>query len=288
MTRRRRLTVLALAGVVVLAAVGVAAALEMRHRATVACGSPLPRAAGGLPAAATTGVPRGRTLTRSGSVFVNNANHVIDGLDIHGTVTINASCVTLRDSRVTGAGYAIVKVAPGLTNVRIINVTIDGTGLAGQSGSAGIEGPATVIGSDISGVENGLVPANGSALSGNYVHDLLAPGDPHYDGVQIDGGSDISIVGNTIDVHDHGQTSTVMIDNYFGPVSRIAVRANRLIGAGYTVYSDGHFSGGPIAGVSFVDNRMTRGYWGYVAVTDNSPVWTGNVDDGTGKSISDR
>jgi hypothetical protein len=77
-----------------------------------------------------------------------------------------------------------------------------------------------------------------------------------------------------------------MIDNYFGPANNIVVDNNRLLGGGYTVYSDGRFTGGPITGVQYTNNRIGYGQWGYALIANNDPVWSGNVDDATGKTAT--
>lgn len=240
----------------------------------------------GIATAATTGVPPGTELSSvAGDMRIVRDGTVVDGKDVAGNIWIDADDVTIQNTRVTGAGFSVIQVKAGSRNVTIKDVEVDGKGL--QAGSMGIIGPATVTGSNISGVENGLTPGSGSVLKGNYVHDLKAPGAPHYDGIQIDGGlSNITISDNFIDMHEHGQTSAVMIDNYFGPISDITVAGNRLIGGGFTVYSDGQFTGGTITGVSFINNQLGKGYYGYASIVNNSPVWTGNVDADTGKPVN--
>lgn len=241
----------------------------------------------GYPSAANTGVPAGITLSNSGSLTVDTPGAVIDALNISGTVAINASNVTLKRSRITGSGYAMIRVADSAQNVLIQDVEINGSGLSGSGNSGGVIGPATVQRANIWGVENGLVPGSGSALSDNYIHGLAAPGSPHIDGIQIDGGlSNITIEHNTIDMQEWSQTSAVMIDNYFGPIDTVSVNNNRLLGGGYTVYSDGQFSGGTIKGVSFTNNRLGRGYWGYASFNANQPVWSNNLDDKTSAVIT--
>lgn len=241
---------------------------------------------GGYPSAATTGVPAGVALKPSGDLTVNTPGAVVDALDIRGTVKITASDVTLKRSRVTGSGFSVIRVADSARNVKIENVEVNGLGTSGTSGSMGIMGPATVVASNIWGVENGISPGSGSVLRGNYIHSLAAPGSPHIDGVQMDGDlSNIVIDGNTVDMREWGQTSTVMIDNYFGPINSITVNNNRLLGGGYTVYSYGKFSGGAVQGVSFTNNRLGRGQWGHAVVDGNQPVWSNNVDDSTGAQI---
>jgi len=195
---------------------------------------------------------------------------------------INASDVTLKRSRVSASSYFVVKIAPRATGVRIEDVEINGLGRAGASNSMGVFGPATVIRSNIYGVENGVAPDSGSVLQDSYIHDLAAPGDPHYDGVQIDGGLNITLRNNTVDLRGLSQTSAVMIDNYYGPTSNIVVDSNLLLGAGYVVYCDGRFSGGAITGVSFTNNRLGYGYWGDAAFEACQPAWVDNVNDPSG------
>ena len=153
----------------------------------------------------------------------------------------------------------------------------------------GVMGPATVERSNIYGVENGITPFSGSVLRDNYVHHLAAPGSPHYDGIQIDGGiRNVTIEHNTVDLSGLDQTAAVMIDNYFGTIDNIVVNNNRLLGGGYTVYSDGQFTGGSITNVTFSNNRLGRGYWGYASIVKNTPIWTNNVDDTAGAAVSAR
>ncbi|MGY4343621.1 hypothetical protein ACVWXM_000085 [Bradyrhizobium sp. GM7.3] len=140
---------------------------------------------------------------------------------------------------------------------------------------------APFVGNNIYNVENGFsIAGNNTVIKDNYVHDLNASGSPHYDGIQIDGNvSGVTLSHNTI-INDHNQTSAVMIDNYFGPISNIQVDNNLLVGGGYTVYSDGQFTGGSITGVSFTNNHLASGGFGITAFDQNNPVYTGNVNDG--------
>lgn len=234
-----------------------------------------------------TGVPSGSPLVASGPLTLDRAGTVVDGVDVRGTVTITADDVVVRRSRVTASAFSVVKVKEGVRGVRIEDVEVDGMGLKGEPGSTGIEGPATMTRVRVTGVENGVKPGNGSLLEDSVISGLAAPGkDPHIDGVEIDGGADIVIRGNLIDLTEWDQTSTVMVDNYFSPVTRVVVQGNRLLGGGYTVYSDGRFSGGPVTKVTFVGNRMGRGYWGFASIAASTPSWSGNIDDVTGRPVT--
>ena len=240
----------------------------------------------GYPDATNTGVPAGTALKPSnGTLTLSTAGQVVSGLDISGNVLITASNVTLQRSRITGGSWNIIQISGSATNVTIQDVEINGTG--SLEGANGIHGTATVLRTNIYGVENGIVPGSNSVIRDNYIHGLKAPGSSHYDGIQIDGGqNNVRITHNYIDLHEWTQTSTVMIDNYFGAISNIAVDDNLLIGAGYTVYSDGRFNSSTISGVSFTNNRLGKGYWGFASINGPRPVWTGNVDATSGTAIA--
>jgi hypothetical protein len=234
---------------------------------------------GGWADATNTGVPAGVTLTASGDLVITKAGTVISGLDIHGTVYIDAPNVTLIDCKVTSASFSVVQIAQGVTGAVVQNCEINGVG-TGNSGSNGINGQGTFTGNNIYNVENGINVTGASVIQNNYIHGLQASGSPHYDGIQIDGGvSNVTISHNTV-INQWGQTSAVMIDNYFGPISNISVDNNLLSGGGYTVYTDAQFTGGSISGVSFTNNHIGAGQYGTTDFNKASPTFTGNVNDG--------
>ncbi|ABE63773.1 hypothetical protein Nham_3027 [Nitrobacter hamburgensis X14] len=236
----------------------------------------------GWPDATSTGVPAGVTLTASGDVIIDKPGTVISGLNIRGSVYINADNVTVENCQITSSGWAVVKVKSGVTGAVVQDCTIDGTGHGPDgTGNEGIMGQGTFLRNNISNVENGItITGNNSVIMDNYIHDLNAGGSPHYDGIQIDGGvSNIQISHNSI-INQRGWTSAIMIDNYFGAASNISVDNNLLVGGAYTVYSDGSFSSSPITGVSFTNNHIGGGAYGPAMIRGSNPVYTGNIDDG--------
>ena len=234
-----------------------------------------------------TGVLPGAVLKIHGALVISVAGTFVEDLDVQGAVEINAPQVTLRNSRIRSANYDVIRVKPGLLGVTIQDCEIDGVGID-NDGSNGIRGSGTFLRNNIRNVENGITLDGSATIKDNYIHDLRASGAPHYDGIQIDGNvSNVVISHNTV-INTYEQTSAVMIDNYFGPISNIQVDNNRLIGGGYTVYSDGQFRDDKISGVGFVNNRMGKGYWGYSSFVKNKPVWRGNVDDRTGRPLGGR
>ncbi|MFB6420739.1 MULTISPECIES: right-handed parallel beta-helix repeat-containing protein [Bradyrhizobium] len=240
------------------------------------------------PNATNTGVRPNVKLTRSGDVVADQAGATISGLDIEGRVHIKAPNVTLIDSKVTSGSFYIVRIEPGVTGAVIQNCEINGVG-SGNDGSYGIVGQGTFIANNIYNVENGIgVSGSDTLIQDNYIHDLVASGSPHYDGISIDGGNANIVIRHNTVINTHTQTSAVMIDNYFGPISNIQVDDNLLMGGGYTVYSSAQFNGGTVEGVSFTKNRMGRGRWGYSSIVKNVPLWRENVDNATGRTIGPR
>lgn len=231
----------------------------------------------GFPDATSTGVPAGVILTPSGGLVINTPGVVIEGLDIRGMVTINADNVTLKNCKITSGGWAVVNITSGSTGVVIENCEINGLN---AEGVRGISGQGTFLRNNIHNTEDGIyVTGSNTLIQDNYIHDLQSDwSGPHYDGIAIDGGvSNIVIRHNTV-INSHDQTSALMIDNYFGSVSNVIVDNNWLEGGGYTVYSDGNFKGGTISGVSFTDNYLVKGSYGYSLIRNNSPVWEGNIE----------
>jgi hypothetical protein len=222
------------------------------------------------------------TLTPSGDIVITKAGTVISGLDIHGTVYINAANVTVENCMITSGNWAVVQIQSGVTGAVVQNCTINGTGSAPDgTGNQGIMGQGTFVGNNIYNVENGIVVSgNNTVIQGNYIHDLHAGGSPHYDNIQIDGGvSNIQISHNTL-VNQWDWTSTVMVDNDFGAISNVSVDNNLLVGGGYTVYSDANGGSAPITGVSFTNNHMGGGAYGDSLIRGNNAIFSGNVDDG--------
>jgi len=225
-------------------------------------------------------LPTGVQIDSGGNFNITKAGLVLSGYNISGNVTISAANVTIQNCSVTSAtDTAVVKIADGITGAIVQNNTINGVG-TGNDGSFGIEGSGTFIGNNITNVENGIGPGSNSLIQNNYIHNLLASGSPHYDGIQMDGGlSNITINHNTV-INDQGQTSAVMIDNYFGAINNISVTNNLLIGGGYTIYDDAQFNSNPINGVTISGNHIGGGYYGSYDFNGTNPTVSGNVLDG--------
>lgn len=226
--------------------------------------------------------PTGVALTGSGGITINTAGTVIDSRNFTDLIQINANNVTIKRSKVSFTTQTyLIRVAAGVTGTIIQDVEINGgagsyTGIIGEN--------LTVRRVNISNVENGLILSLNSSIADSYIHNLFNTGAPHYDGVEINGGTGITINHNTIAIPN--ETGTVNANNYFGPVANIAITNNKLTGGTYTIYVDGQFSGGSVTGVSIMGNRIGGGQYGYALIRNATVSQSGNVDNATGNAIT--
>lgn len=241
----------------------------------------------GFPDATNTGPPSGLTLKPSGPLVIDTPGSVIQGLDISGNVVIKASNVTLLNSRIRSTDYYVVRIEKGLKGVVVQNCEIDNQG----AGGTGATGQGKFIANNIHGAADGInVWDDDTLIQDNYIHGMAGPPSAHFDSIQADGAfKNLTIEHNTV-INEHGQTSAIMLDNYWGPIDNVKINNNLLIGGGYTVYINESAKGtagqpGPVTNVSFTNNILVKGYYGYLDLRTqlgNKPVISGNVDKLTG------
>jgi hypothetical protein len=243
----------------------------------------------GFPDATNTGVKAGVNLVvHNGDLVINTPGAVISGLDIKGTVYINAPNVTLENCKVTSSGYWCVNVKTGVTGTVVQDCTIDGTG-TGEAGQHAIAGAGTFLRNNIFNAKDAInVEGSNTIIADNYIHDMQTS-DPgtHYDGIMVNGGfNNVLVSHNTMIGRD---TSCVFISNDFGPMDNIVVDNNLLLGqndAAYTIYV-AEKAGNPaqITNVQVTNNVFGKGYYGFASVERTEPVWSNNIDYATGKLV---
>jgi len=207
-------------------------------------------------------------------------------------MTIQHSNVTLRCAEFRYGGLTALYVEGNISNIVIEDVKIDMLAGAVQNEALWVrDGVSNITMSrlEITRMQDGIKvdEADTFTIEDCYLYDMDAPGgDNHWDGLEMDGRSDNgTITGNNI-INQYTDTSAIMIDNWGGSSDNITVDGNRLIGGGYTVYCDGQFGGGPLTNISFTNNVMGEGQWGYGSIESPcNPTWSGNVDDRTGDAI---
>ncbi len=230
----------------------------------------------GFPDATNTGLKAGVAMTKyNGTLHITQDNAVISNMEVNGDIIIDAKNVTLSNVKVNSNGaWTAIKVMDNATGFTLQDSEID----AGSGGN-GVYGFGTFLRNNIHNMENGISLSGPSLVQDNYIHTFRGSAEAHYDGIEVNGGSNINIVHNTV-VNDQNQTSAVMLDNYFGGLSNITVENNRLVGGGYTVYLDARFDGGAVDGstIKLINNQVGDGAYGDFAIFDSKPIMSGNTD----------
>lgn len=218
-----------------------------------------PPAGDGRPDATNTGPTDEAALKPSESIDVTQDGAVIEDVSVDGTITVNASNVTIRNFRVdAGSADFGISIGADCTNVTIEDGEITGSTIAG------IYGPnftARRLEIDHCGAD-GIKPWSNVVVDSCYIHHLGMDAGAHADGIQASGGDDITITNNNIDVPQHtegGQTylsnSAVFLSTAFGPVGNVEIVGNWLDGGNYTIYSvDGGAGYGSPTGVRIQSN----------------------------------
>ena len=250
------------------------------------------------PNASNTGVSAGVKLTPySGNLTITTAGEVVSGLIISNGVQIAASNVTLENCIIEVSPTAPwdIGVSGGLTGVVIQNCEIVGAGTAGPQGSMGIyvqgNSQVTINAVNMHDVGQGVDVNDGQViLENSYIHNLNAGAGTHYEdvgyfGAAKSGNFSFLIQDNTL-INQQNQAASVFLQNYFGAVNNVTVNNNILTGGDYTVYMDASGDGGPgtgtpVTNVSFTNNHMGTGIFGYTDFIHwTNPVYTGNINDG--------
>ena len=234
----------------------------------------------GFPDATNTGA-NCSALAPSGPVTVTSNGAVVEGKNINGSVTVQASNVTIRNDCVTSSGIYPVHFVSG-SNLTVEDTTITGTGGCLRAVEPAGSG-AVMDRLNVSGCEDGIQMYDHDVLENSYIHDLAFTSSSHNDGVQQNGGRDDVVKHNTI-FNPHNQTSCVNFTTDFGGISGITITGNLLNGGNFTVYSRSGGNGDP-SGVSVTGNHFGRAdVFGLLSV-DGSVTWSGNVADSTGQAV---
>lgn len=267
------------------------------HGGTARPAPPPPR--GDWPTAATTGVPAGVTLRSVGDVTVTKNGTVVQGLSVHGQITVKANNVVIKNVRVTNSekqNWGIVQ-QEGYGGLTVQDSDIRGNGSQEmQQGILNLGGGLTVRRTDISGISDGIASDEG-LFEDNYLHDPRPFSGDHVDMVQSTGsapnGKTLVIRHNRI-INTEDQTSAVGLFQDFGVPHDVLVENNYLAGGGYTVYGGDDGKGTP-TNIRVRNNTFGRdvfpkgGTWGPVAHwADHGAgnTWSGNVWADTGAPVT--
>jgi hypothetical protein len=222
------------------------------------------------PDATNTGVPAGNSLTPVTGDYTTTSNgQVVDRLAVtNGTIIVAHTDVTVQRCTVTTTGVYGVQIQSGKTGCTVRDCEISGA-------QTGIQGFGTFLRNDISGVENGIVIANGNGttIRDNFIHDLFAAVEPHYDGVAAHGACNTILIEHNWIAGQAGNGQGVYLSDEQGAADDITVTGNYITECNYNIVCG---SVG-VTTVTVTDNVLARGTAGFYNFTALGMTVSGNV-----------
>jgi hypothetical protein len=232
----------------------------------------------------------------AGPITITEANTVIDGKHLTGTVVIEAPGVVIRNSLINGSVLVNDDTDDSLL---LEDVELD----CNDDWNTGVSSAnVTVRRANIHGCENGMDLNQNVDIRDSYIHgqdlvghpDGIQFGSGHFENGQIvDGVKHVTILHNTIFGHSDQGTSeesefgtSAIISNPAGDTD-VLIQDNLMAGGAYALYCDGN---GPATNYRVLDNHFTTrfkpsvGYFG-ISVGCSDETQSGNVIDETGQPI---
>jgi hypothetical protein len=242
-----------------------------------------------------------------GNVEVYGDGAVFSGYSVHGYIDVTGNNAVVTDDAISNFGNDINGDGVNLTG-NPSNVTIEHVSISSPYGTQGNMGIFAGI-KDITGtaegtrvLDNNIADASTGVqlyiglIEGNYIHDVtFADPSSHLNGTTSNGSTTpLTIDHNTV-FNPNGQTDAISLFEDFGVEANVVINDNLVAGGGYTIYG-GQNPGGPQAyNIKITNNHFSNiyfpqsGSFGYITAFDlNAPgnVWSGNVWDSTGKTVS--
>ena len=253
---------------------------------------------GDQPRPGNTGVPAGTALTvLNGDLTITTAGATYSGLDVHGFVKVEAPNVTIKDSIIRG-GVAPADI--GLVNDTdnsATNFLIEDSELVPMDPSVQIDGIKgwnyTALRVNIHGTTDGAKMYGPNAtIEDSYIHGLVTyahdpdhgGGQSHNDGVQILSGSNLKIIGNTI---QGGSNTALMITQNHGTTSGVMF-ANNWVSGGACTINMTPTPLGSLSGITLDNNIFTDNSTKHCPILDTNKTnlsVSGNVFAGTGLPV---
>lgn len=215
--------------------------------------------------AVTTSVAPRVTVTRklvTGDIVVTKAGTVIDAVDVHGRIIVRAENVVIKNSIVrgldSGSPNGLIEAVQGKPGLKVIDTEIVGSarslyanGVMGYNFELLRVTIHDVV--DQVRITGSNVKVTDSKLYGNrhYDNDASRGGGPtHDDNVQIQGGSNIVLSGNTM---SSSHNAAVQVTQGLSVVSNVTIASNR-IDNGACAINIAQNPRGPLAGITIKNN----------------------------------
>jgi uncharacterized protein YdeI (BOF family) len=224
----------------------------------------------GFPNTSNTGPSDPSLLQPSGDIRVTEDGTIIENVDVDGFIEVDASNVTIRNFRISTNTYWGIRVTGG-TNILIEDGEIDGNDYChdGVTGSN-----YTIRRVYLHNMGGDSFKAGSNCMIGACLIRHIGQGDgAHGDGVQMMGGTDITIINNNFDLTT-GSLTACVFPGGGGTVYNIMVDGNRLTGGSYTIYCNEYMT---------VRNNVFGRDHAYGIRTNDCAEWSGNIWEDTGE-----
>jgi hypothetical protein len=179
-----------------------------------------------------TGAPPDLVLQSSGGLNITVDGTVVEGLDIQGCIQVRAKNVTLRKSKVRCTGYYTVEMFSGASNLLLEDVELDGGGNVDGYGLVLNGGTARRL--NIHGMGRPVVLGGNTRLEGSYLHDLPL-GSSSLSAVGAQGGTNLRVFGNRVEMPDKAGGSAIVMGANFAPLTDVRIERNWLYGGSAVV-----------------------------------------------------
>ncbi|MEU6138427.1 right-handed parallel beta-helix repeat-containing protein [Nocardioides sp. NPDC047086] len=251
------------------------------------------------PGSGDTGVPPKKKLrVHRGDLVIRTPGKVIDGLEVHGRINVEAPNVTIRNTKVI--------VPTSSETAGISNNNDNGAGMLvsnvevlAENAAPGVNGVVghdfTLQSSEIHHVTDQVhITGSNVIVRDNWFHDNYHfESDPYQDGgashddsIQIIGGGNITIAGNRF---TGAYNAGVMITQSIRDVDGVTIRDNLLGGGGCTV-NISEKGRGPVDGLVIRDNRFLSDQridgCAIIHPSTTKVTHSGNVWDDTGRPVA--
>jgi len=287
-------------------------------RAATAC-APHPSACGfpdgsntGTGSAVLTNVPGSATSGpgwsyADGVITVTGAGASLHNITTAAQIVVDAPNVTLDHVKVVGTftDEPAIALEPAANGVHIANCFVSGTNTATGRMLVGIK---DVQGTPVTGIvidkcniryaSTGIQIYTGT-IENSYIHTLGMVSGDHVNGITNNANDgDAELIQHNTVFNQFAQTDAISLFEDFGPIGNVTINDNLLAGGGYAVYGGGSGNDAPQPGAPYnvlITNNVfatlyyaNSGFYGPDAYYEpgNGNVWSGNVWDGTGATVS--
>lgn len=256
---------------------------------------------GTKPGASNTGVPAGTLLTQyNGNLTITTPGTVIDKMDIHGFVVINAANVTIKRSIIRGGTTTTNRALLKISDSNASNFLVEDTTIVPEFPDVHLDGvkvskSGTFRQVDVSGTVDGIVVFGdnvnvvNSWLHGfvRYASDPNQGGGPsHDDAMMVQAGTGVTITNSTL---EGASNSAVMITQDAGITKNLSISNNWLDNGACTLNygNGGAYKTGMVANNNRFGRHQTNAGCAIIRRTSSSDlVPLGNVWDDNGAPIA--